>query len=168
MYCPKCAQERLSDQTRFCARCGYLLTGTAELIRNDGELPHTHDSDVPEPRSPRNRGIKQGIFMFLLTLLVFPVFAVIESSYNDYFNVTLVATAVLAAGGILRIAYAVMFEAAATNTTANSSPRPSLAATASVDPIAAPISGNWRNTEKLHAGLVAEGETRKLERDTGQ
>lgn len=171
MYCPKCAQERISDQTKFCARCGYLLTGTAVLLENDGEIPGSSKSDEPKPRSARNRGIKQGIFIFLLTFLVFPVLAVIESSYNDYFNVTLVTTAVLGVGGLLRIAYAVMFESAVPGTmaiTSGDGKGKPLPAPASADIFAAPITGNWRNTEKLQSATISEGETKRLERDTGQ
>ncbi len=172
MYCPKCGQERLSDKTRFCSRCGYLLTGTAELFESDGEIPGTKDSLLPKALSRRNRGIRQGVFIFLLTFLVFPVLAIIESSYNDYFNVTLVATAVLGIGGLLRIAYAMMFESPAANTPTSGPDGRKVeqisTPAASADLFAAPVTGDWRHSEKLETESGSDGETKKLERDTGQ
>src|SRR6185436_9773529 len=36
MFCPNCGQERISEATSFCSRCGYLLTGTADLLKIGG------------------------------------------------------------------------------------------------------------------------------------
>ena len=32
MYCPKCGQQQVSDEMRFCSRCGLALTGLAEWL----------------------------------------------------------------------------------------------------------------------------------------
>lgn len=36
MYCPKCSQQPVSDDVRYCARCGFPLGAVAALISNDG------------------------------------------------------------------------------------------------------------------------------------
>jgi uncharacterized membrane protein YvbJ len=36
MYCPKCSQQQISDEMRFCSRCGFPLGAVKELIANDG------------------------------------------------------------------------------------------------------------------------------------
>lgn len=109
MYCPKCGQERVSDATSFCSRCGYLLTGTAELLETGGvPLVPTRQPDIA---SPRSRGIKQGLFMFLLTFVLAPLVGIIS-----VFALGLepwpvgVVVLLLGFGGLLRIAYALMFE----------------------------------------------------------
>lgn len=173
MFCPQCGQERVSIETNYCSRCGYLLTGTAEVLENDGVIPGAKNSELPKSQSPRNRGVKQGIFIFLLTFLIVPVIAVIESSFNEYFNVTLITTAVLGVGGLLRIAYALMFEAVVAGTPAigtRDREIKSLSArdATSADIFAAPITGNWRTTEELQTTTVSEGETKKLEHDADQ
>ncbi len=43
MFCPNCSQSQVSDEIRFCSRCGFPLSVVAELISNDGILP-TSDS----------------------------------------------------------------------------------------------------------------------------
>ena len=35
MFCPRCGQEQISDEMRFCSRCGFQLTGVSELLLND-------------------------------------------------------------------------------------------------------------------------------------
>ena len=108
MFCPQCGQERTSDATSFCSRCGYLLTGTAELLQTGGALPQMPPADV---RSPRSRGIRQGVFMFLLMMVLAPVVGIISE-----FGLGMepwpvgVVVAILGLGGLLRIAYALMFE----------------------------------------------------------
>lgn len=108
MFCPQCGQERTSEATSFCSRCGYLLTGTAELLQMGGTLPQTPAADQ---RSPRSRGIRQGVFMFLLMFVLAPVVGIISE-----FGLGIepwpvgVVVAILGLGGLLRIAYALMFE----------------------------------------------------------
>lgn len=38
MYCPKCSRQQLSDEIRFCPRCGFQLDAVKKLL--DGENPH--------------------------------------------------------------------------------------------------------------------------------
>jgi hypothetical protein len=108
MYCPQCGQERVSESTSFCSRCGYLLTGTAELLPMGGALPQMQPTDV---RSPRSRGVRQGLFMFLLMFVLAPVVGLISQ-----FGLGIepwpvgVVVALFGFGGLLRIAYAMMFE----------------------------------------------------------
>lgn len=39
MHCPRCGQQQVSDQTKFCSRCGFQLALVGELLANDGFLP---------------------------------------------------------------------------------------------------------------------------------
>ena len=36
MFCPKCSQEQVSDETRFCSRCGFQLNGVKALLLREG------------------------------------------------------------------------------------------------------------------------------------
>lgn len=181
MYCPKCAQERLSDETKFCSRCGYLLTGTSELLENDGVLPRSENSELSKRQSPRNRGLKQGLFIFLLTFLIVPLLAIIATAIDTQPDAALVAGTVFGVGGLLRIAYALLFESAVsgaptvedklvsgTMALANRHREinllsPQNASTADV--FAAPTTGQWRTTEELQSPAGSEKTTKLLERD---
>jgi hypothetical protein len=37
IYCPRCGQQRLSPDVRFCSRCGLALEGVEHLVAT-GEL----------------------------------------------------------------------------------------------------------------------------------
>ena len=39
MYCPRCGQQQISEQTKFCSRCGFQLGLVGEVIANNGTLP---------------------------------------------------------------------------------------------------------------------------------
>ena len=39
MFCPRCGQQQISDQTKFCSRCGFQLGLVAEMLDHDGFLP---------------------------------------------------------------------------------------------------------------------------------
>lgn len=45
MYCPKCSQQQISEEVRFCSRCGFQLGIVSELLETDGVLqnysPHS-------------------------------------------------------------------------------------------------------------------------------
>src|SRR5215468_3327760 len=109
MYCPNCGQERGSEATSFCSRCGFLLTGTAELLHTGGVLPNIAPLQI-EP-SPRTRGIRMGLFMFLLTFLVEPILGMISVFVFRMPPWPMgIAIFGLGGGGLLRMLYAVMFE----------------------------------------------------------
>ena len=55
MYCPKCSQLQLSDEMRFCSRCGFALTGVAMLVVNDGVIPQLIGRPNQAVRSSRKK-----------------------------------------------------------------------------------------------------------------
>lgn len=110
MYCPICGQQQISEETRFCSRCGFLLTGVAEVVAKGGALPQFINQTDPKAMSPRRKGVKQGGRLMLAGLIIVPLVAVLSEALN--FDPTL--TAILAIltfwGGLLRIIYALLFE----------------------------------------------------------
>lgn len=115
MFCPNCGQEKLSPDTNFCSRCGFLLTGTLELLRSGGNSPVAATGS-----SPRTRGLKQGLFIFLMTFLVVPIVAIFTVAIDAAPFAIAISAIALFVGGLLRMAYALMFEEAEPRTTATS------------------------------------------------
>src|SRR5437879_5974854 len=110
MFCPQCGQERISRATSFCSRCGFLLTGTSDLLQMGGIIPQSPTQTGFKAASPRNRGLKQGLFFFLLTFLVVPIVAIASVALHlPMWGIPIVAIT-LFVGGLLRMAYAGMFE----------------------------------------------------------
>lgn len=107
MHCPTCGQQQVSEDTRFCSRCGFLLTGVAEVVANGGVIPGSHS---PKGKSPRKRGAMQGLFVLLLSLLIVPLVVVFSIGLRLGPGLPIFIAILLGAGGLLRIAYAFMFE----------------------------------------------------------
>jgi hypothetical protein len=59
MYCPKCGSHQLSDETRFCAKCGLLLESARESLTT-GNAPMIAQNKH-KALSPRAKGILQGL-----------------------------------------------------------------------------------------------------------
>lgn len=182
MFCPTCGQRQISEETRFCSRCGFLLTGVSELIDNGGAFPQALQPVKSKKDSPRKKGLKQGLFVFLLSFLVVPLVAILTIAINarEPFLVA-VAAILLTVGGLLRMAYALMFESnepyggmtleenalnAAQNflgknkSAAALPPQQSIPTSTYVPPTA----GNWRDTNDLNAtSSVTENTTKFLD-----
>ena len=109
MHCPKCGQQQISDAIRYCSRCGFLLTGVAAVVENDGHIPG-EALDAAGAQSPRRRGIKQGVFLFLLSFLVVPLLGLVSLAANSEPVLAGIGFFLCVIGGLLRIVYAFMFE----------------------------------------------------------
>ncbi len=177
MHCPKCGQQQISEEIRYCSRCGFLLTGVAEVVANDGVLPGSSPS-AGKTSSPRKRGIKQGAFIFLLSFLVVPILSMIALATNDEPIAAAIGAVLLICGGLIRIVYALMFEsgepggstieqnalAASHKFLKRRSKRAELPAGTSIPAATytAPQTGTWRDTNDLATPLSVTDSTTKL------
>ena len=109
MHCPKCGQQQSSEETRFCSRCGFLLSGVAQVVANQGIVPAQKTGLTGDAGSPRKRGVKQGAFLFLLTFLVVPILVMISIALQIKPFLPVIGMFLLGVGGLLRIVYAMMF-----------------------------------------------------------
>lgn len=180
MHCPNCGQQQASDEIRFCSRCGLPLTGIAAVVANNGELPG--GAAVAKKDSPRKRGIKQGVFIFLLSILIIPLVAMFHVITGTEPFLAALAAILLIFGGLLRIIYAVMFESteagaatledkviAGSQSYLNKKPAaPELPASESIPAAAytAPGVGGWRDTNDLaKPGSVTDSTTKLLSKE---
>ena len=75
MHCPRCGQQQISDQTKFCSRCGFQLGLVAELIQNGGFLPQL--AELYKGRSTwftRKNGVIFSILWFIFFVMMLPAF----------------------------------------------------------------------------------------------
>ena len=181
MFCPKCGQERVSNDTSFCSRCGFLLTGAADLLQTGGIMTQLPAQSGFKVESPRNRGLKQGLFIFLLTFLVVPLVAIISVALGLKPWGIPIAAITLFVGGLLRVAYAAMFEStvpggktleesayAGAQALLNRSPNAQSLPPQQSYPVSSyvsPATGNWRDTSDLEPTSITEGTTKLLEND---
>lgn len=179
MFCPQCGQEKLSNETNYCSRCGFLLVAVNDLIQTGGVNPLATSTTASATQSARKRGLKQGLFLFLLTFLVAPLMGMISMALNVEPIAVGVAVIICFIGGLLRMVYALMFESAelgpptleekmVAGTASLRSPNSNILPSQNTVPAAqffTPASGNWRDTNDLTPTSVTEGTTKLLEKD---
>ncbi|MBA2379686.1 MAG: hypothetical protein H0V76_08945 [Blastocatellia bacterium] len=182
MHCPKCGQQQATDDTRFCSRCGFLLTGIAQVVDNGGIVP---GANTRTGQSPMRRGVYKGLFIFLSAALIVPLIAMITVALNAGPFAGFFALLLLTVGGILRMAYALMFESnipggvsleeQTTDTMKRAfgkapAHKELQESTIPADSYTPPMAGKWLDTNELQKtpGSVTEKTTRLLERDPDQ
>ena len=79
MYCPNCGQQQISDEMRFCSRCGLALSELAEWLAG-GRLPlrRVEEPRAPAPDSPRRKGIRRAAKLMFFSAALFPIFLAIS------------------------------------------------------------------------------------------
>jgi hypothetical protein len=119
----------------------------------------------------------QGLFIFLLSFLIVPITAMISIALNIEPFLVAIAAVLFGVGGLLRTAYAFMFESGAARSTFNENilsdarnaaalpPSQSIPASAYTAP-----TGGWRDTNDLERqpGSVTDSTTKLLQKDEPQ
>ncbi len=173
MFCPTCGQQQISNDTRFCSRCGFLLSDVAQIVANNGVSPYKTPGRVSKKDSPRKRGMKQGAMIMLVgSLLIVPVIAILMPFLHFPVFVVPIAAVVSFVGGLLRIIYAAMFESNEDMLivyepnvgTQPHTPQNLLPAEKSIPAsvYAPPTQGNWMNTNDLAQPPSVTDNTTKL------
>jgi len=65
MHCPRCGQQQVSNETKFCNRCGLPLHIVAEVLSNDGTLPQLAGLTQKKPFLNKKNGVIFGVFWFV-------------------------------------------------------------------------------------------------------
>src|SRR6185436_10621084 len=84
MYCPKCGQQQISDEMRFCSRCGLALSGLAEWLAGGG-LPAQRNVEVQQVSadSPRRKGIRRAAKLMFFSGVLFVIFLAISLAVDE-------------------------------------------------------------------------------------
>ncbi len=111
MFCPRCGERQALGDSRFCSRCGFLLTNVNDLLASGGVFPQQYFEAQNQEISTRRKGLKQGGKMILGGMILVPLLGML-SSYFILPEIVVALTALfLFWGGILRLLYAAAFEA---------------------------------------------------------
>ena len=97
MFCPRCGQQQVSDEMRFCSRCGLPIGGLIEWLGRAGvpaALVQDTQSSLP---SPRKKGIRRAGKVMFASAVLFVIFLVISIAVDE--------------GGVLVIPFFVFFVA---------------------------------------------------------
>ena len=75
MHCPRCGQQQISEQTKFCSRCGFQLELVAELLNHGGILPQLADLVQGKPKLfTRKNGVVFSSLWFIFWVMMVPAF----------------------------------------------------------------------------------------------
>lgn len=75
MHCPRCGQQQVSDQTKFCSRCGFQLGLVSELLQHGGFLPQL--AELYKGKSTifsRKNGLVFTALWFIFWVMMMPAF----------------------------------------------------------------------------------------------
>jgi len=173
MHCPACGQQQVSNETKFCNRCGLPLTVVAEVVSYGGYLPQLAELDkAKETKWTRKNGLIAAIFWFIIMT---PFQAAL---IGTIFGATRIQgfLAVLGVFGALLIALAswIFLPGAKPRylATGPTPPQPSLYGSGQnalppqqsvpMSSYGPPQAGNWRDTNDLQPA-VTESTTRMLD-----
>lgn len=89
---------------RFCSRCGFPLAIVSQLVRNGGAL-EGFDHDTKGQLSPRQKGIRWGVLLLIITAVLIPIVALMTAMKND-FGVLFVPVLAVFLIGVARLLHA--------------------------------------------------------------
>src|SRR5215467_2241007 len=82
MYCPNCGQQQVSDEMRFCSRCGLALSGLAEWLA--GGLPVRRADEAPKlSPSRRRKAFRRAAKLMFFSVALFPIFLAISIGIDE-------------------------------------------------------------------------------------
>lgn len=106
MYCPKCSQEQVSDEVRFCSRCGFSLSAVRELVASNSALVERGTEAQAGQLSRSQRGVRKGACLMLLSLGLTLVVAFLSAIDDDLAVLGLVPVLCFVVG-FVRVLYGV-------------------------------------------------------------
>lgn len=178
MHCPRCGQQQVSVETKFCSRCGFPLGLTAEVLSHGGFLPQLAELNEKKTFFTRKNGVVFSVFWFIFfTMLLASVFAI-----GGVDELAAVSAVVGVFGGLMIMIASLIFlkparknpiypntEIPASNQQSlygapqqNALPPQQSIPTNSYIP---PKEGNWRDTNDLTPASVTDNTTKLLQKD---
>ncbi|MCA1576739.1 MAG: hypothetical protein LC794_05170 [Acidobacteria bacterium] len=78
MYCPSCGQQQVSDEMRYCSRCGLALTGLMEWLVGGRPPLRVAEEVQVAPDSRRRKNIRRAGKLMFFAGALFPIFLIIS------------------------------------------------------------------------------------------
>ena len=170
MYCPNCGQQQVSDEMRFCSRCGQALSGLSEWLAG-AQLPAQRKVELPfsEPPSPRRKGIRRAAKLMFFSVVLLPIFLAISLAVDE--GGPMAIPVILFFVSLVMMLYARLFSEKTTpaiNQAARTAVLDAISARASLPPpTSIPIAGRQqvRTNELAQPPSVTENTTRLLDNE---
>jgi hypothetical protein len=182
MHCPRCGQQQVTEEIKFCSRCGFPLGLVSEILAHGGFLPQLADLHKSKKWLTRNFGVKISLIWFLLiNFILVPLAAITRAPGGVVAGLAVIGFC----GGLLMTALSFLFLQKENKTffgqtavpSDNSAPQylsgnqnqTALPPQTSqpVSSYAPPLAGSWKapDTGDLVPHSVTEGTTKLLQKD---
>jgi len=80
MHCPSCGQQQVSNETKFCSRCGLPLGLVSEVLAHGGVLPQLAQLNKKKSFFNKKNGVVLGAFWFIfLTMFCTAFFGIVNA-----------------------------------------------------------------------------------------
>jgi hypothetical protein len=174
MHCPGCGQQQISNETKFCSRCGLPLSIVSEVLVHGGYLPQLAAINNKSTIWTRKNGVAFSVLWCLFFLLIMaPLWGIMN------IDELAAASAVIGIfGGLMWLITSLMFLKKVPNLSFQQNlphPQPELYAQPQYNALphaqsipasnfAPPRAGNWRDTNDLQPS-VSESATKLLNED---
>ncbi len=80
MHCPRCGQQQVSEEIKFCSRCGFPLGLVSEVLANGGNLPQLADLHKNKKWFTQKLGLKIALLWFVfICFLLLPLAAITKA-----------------------------------------------------------------------------------------
>ena len=173
MHCPSCGQQQVSNETKFCSRCGMPLSVVAEVVSYGGYLPQLADLEQKKLGWLNRRN---GMGVSLIWWIFFILLAILGGGVagNEDFGGAMAAIAFFGSAIIFFssliflkkpfVSYALPVQQTAPPQLYGQPQQHALPAQQSIpiNAYGAPETGNWRDTNDLQPTSVTESTTRLL------
>lgn len=178
MHCPSCGQQQVSNETKFCSRCGMPLGLVSELLVHGGFLPQLAQINQKKRIFTKKNGVVFGIFWFIFLTMFSTAFFGILGAPDELIGII----AITGVFGAIMIVLASLiffpsskpamgspqqFPVSPTSAGLYGTDRAALPPQQSVpaSSYATPRPGTWRDTNDLTPTSVTENTTRLLNED---
>ena len=182
MHCPRCGQQQVSEDIKFCSRCGFPLGLVSEVLAHGGFLPQLADLDNKSKKwLTRNFGLKISLLWFLLVcFILLPLAAITKAPGGVIAGLAIIGfcgALLITALSFLFLQKDAKFQTGQTDFSSEAAPQyiggnknqTALPPQTSqpVSDYAPPAAGSWKapETGELVPRSVTEGTTKLLQKD---
>ncbi len=79
MHCPRCGQQQVSEETKFCSRCGFPLSLISEILAHGGFLPQLAELYKSKKWMTKKNGVVFSImWMIFFVLIMAPFWGIVN------------------------------------------------------------------------------------------
>lgn len=82
MFCPRCGQQQVSDEVRFCSRCGLSLASVPALVAGF-ESRAAAGGAARGARSKKRKQMRRGAKLMFVSAVLFPIFFALAIAVDE-------------------------------------------------------------------------------------